>query len=136
MHAVLSEHLVQLSDRFVACVCAAEMRAGSPGGRRGRGRGGQEQEHGAALRRRLRPQGLRRPPARPRRRRVSPSHLQFCMHMPMPSINGHLTETNPVWLCNVQDGAEPGREDGHRRGETQQPGGSPQAAREARLRIE
>jgi hypothetical protein len=35
----------------------------------------------------------------------------------------------------VQDVAEPGREDAHRRGQAQQPGRRPQAAREARLRI-
>jgi hypothetical protein len=35
----------------------------------------------------------------------------------------------------MQDAAEPGREDAHRRRQAQQPGGRPQAAREARLRI-
>ena len=36
----------------------------------------------------------------------------------------------------MQDAAEPGREDAHRRGQAQQPGRRPQAAGEARLRIE
>ena len=43
---------------------------------------------------------------------------------------------SPCRVSALQDAAEPGREDAHRRRQAQQPGGRPQAAREARLRID
>jgi hypothetical protein len=44
--------------------------------------------------------------------------------------------TIEIMPTEMQDAAEPGREDGDRRGEAQQPGGGAQAAREARLRVD
>jgi hypothetical protein len=103
------------------------VRAGAPGGRRRGGRRRQEQEHRAALRRRIRPQGLRRAPARERRRRVS--HQPSTVFAPpicwlaggSPEKKSLANLAPPIFLL-LQDAAEPGREDAHRRGQAQQPG--------------